>query len=316
MSYPERFQRRTVKNVEERVLKRKGWKSPEDHLAYRKTPNASEGSQLQEKVMDLSSYRTQLPSNKSNKPLNVWKFLKDCIGKDFSKIAMPIVLNEPLSGTQRFAEDLENAYLLTRAAQQATSVERLLYICCFVVALYKNTSRTGKPFNPLLGETYEFDLMEDRNYGFRVCCEQVSHHPPITAVHAEGNGWTFYKQVDLKSRFRGKTLEITPVGTLHVRMGQEHYTWSCLTSTVNNIIIGTLWVDAGGELLIKNHQTKDYAVLNFERYSYFSSSKIGTIKGTVYSDGDTPHFDIVGNWKDGIASARPHGKGSVANSAC
>jgi len=38
----------------------------------------------------------------------------------------------------------------------------------------------NKPFNPLLGETYELQTDE-----FKFIAEQVSHHPPITAWHVE-----------------------------------------------------------------------------------------------------------------------------------
>lgn len=40
-----------------------------------------------------------------------------------------------------------------------------------VSALASNWERLGKPFNPLLGETYEY-----RNSEFRVICEQVKFH--------------------------------------------------------------------------------------------------------------------------------------------
>jgi hypothetical protein len=36
--------------------------------------------------------------------------------------------------------------------------------------------RTTKPFNPLLGETWEYD-----NGEVKIITEQVSHHPPISA---------------------------------------------------------------------------------------------------------------------------------------
>jgi hypothetical protein len=39
----------------------------------------------------------------------------------------------------------------------------------------------SKPFNPLLGETYE--LINDN---FEFLSEQVSHHPPITANYCKG----------------------------------------------------------------------------------------------------------------------------------
>jgi len=44
--------------------------------------------------------------------------------------------------------------------------------------------RDKKPFNPMLGETYEL-VTED----FRFFAEQVSHHPPISAYEQEGRDY-------------------------------------------------------------------------------------------------------------------------------
>ena len=45
------------------------------------------------------------------------------------------------------------------------------YVSAFAVSHYAcDVFRTGKPFNPLLGETYE---LEREDLGFRVLCEQV-----------------------------------------------------------------------------------------------------------------------------------------------
>jgi len=50
----------------------------------------------------------------------------------------------------------------------------------------------------------------------------------------------------------------------------NHYTWRKVTTTVNNIIVGRLWVDNHGEMDIKNHTTGDNCHLKFYAYSYFS----------------------------------------------
>ena len=48
---------------------------------------------------------------------------------------------------------------------------RLMWVSTFAVsALASNFERMGKPFNPLLGETYELKRPD-----FRIVCEQVSH---------------------------------------------------------------------------------------------------------------------------------------------
>ena len=49
---------------------------------------------------------------KPNYPLNLWGIMKNCIGKDLSKIPMPVNFSEPLSLLQRLSEDLEYSDIL------------------------------------------------------------------------------------------------------------------------------------------------------------------------------------------------------------
>ena len=63
---------------------------------------------------------------------------------------------------QRLVEDFEYSELLDKAAQCSDSCEQLAYVAAFTVSAYATTSiRTAKPFNPLLGETFEFDRTDD-----------------------------------------------------------------------------------------------------------------------------------------------------------
>ena len=81
--------------------------------------------------------------------------------------------SEPLSMLQRLTEDFEYSYLLDRAAECDDPCEQMCYVAAFTVSAYATTSqRSGKPFNPLLGETYECDRRDD--YGWRAVSEQVS----------------------------------------------------------------------------------------------------------------------------------------------
>lgn len=60
--------------------------------------------------------RTRVP-DKPNYPLNLWSIMKNCIGKDLSKIPMPVNFNEPLSMLQRLTEDYEYAEILDVASK-------------------------------------------------------------------------------------------------------------------------------------------------------------------------------------------------------
>ena len=87
-------------------------------------------------------------------------------------IIFQVNFNEPLSMTQRLTEELEYSELLDRAACCDNSIEQICYIAAFSISCYASTAiRTGKPFNPLLGETYECDRSNDM--GWTSLAEQV-----------------------------------------------------------------------------------------------------------------------------------------------
>ena len=46
---------------------------------------------------------------------------------------------------------------------------------------------------------------------------QVSHHPPMVAQHCEGEaGWECYQEFTMSSKFRGKYLQVIPLGISHL----------------------------------------------------------------------------------------------------
>ena len=120
------------------------------------------------------------PTDKSS-----FKMLKDLLknaaGKDLSKMPIPCNFSEPLSFLQRYAEILENSDLLDKAALCEDSLEQMAYVAAFsMLSCATSSERKNKPFNPMLGETFECDRLED--YGWRSIAEQVSHHPPGIAM--------------------------------------------------------------------------------------------------------------------------------------
>lgn len=206
-----------------------------------------------------------------NHSLNLWSIMKNCIGKELTKIPMPVNFNEPLSMLQRMTEEFEYASLLHKAAKIADPLEQLVYVAAFSVTCYATTSnRTSKPFNPLLGETYECDRMDD--LGWRCISEQVSHHPPMLAQYCDASDWVCWREFAMSSKFRGKYLVVNPIDISHLEFpaSGNHYTWRKVATTVHNIIVGKLWVDNHGEMKIVNNKTGDTCHLSFHQYSYFS----------------------------------------------
>lgn len=136
----------------------------------------------------LVPHRKSLPYLRNpDQRINIWKVIKDSIGKEFSKITVPVYFNEPLSFLQRFTEDLTHSDIIERACAVNDPQLRLALIACFAISQYSKTpNRTMKPFNPLLGETFEFETK-----GFRCISEQVSHHPPVSAICCEHPNYAY-----------------------------------------------------------------------------------------------------------------------------
>ncbi|KAG9346968.1 hypothetical protein JZ751_005895 [Albula glossodonta] len=299
---------------------------PADPKYHRRSGSNVSGLSSETGMDDQSSHvepvkkrRTRIP-DKPNYSLNLWSIMKNCIGKELSKIPMPVNFNEPISMLQRLSEDLEYCELLDKAAKCQSSLEQLCCVAAFTVSSYSTTvHRTGKPFNPLLGETYELDRL--RESGYRSLCEQVSHHPPAAAHHViSERGWTLRQEIALASKFRGKYLSIMPMGTIHCifEKSNNHYTWKKVTTTVHNIIVGKLWIDQSGEIDIINHHTGDRCHLKFAPYSYFSRDVARKVTGVVTDKDGKAHYVLSGTWDEKmefskVMQSSKGGMGSVEN---
>lgn len=58
--------------------------------------------------------------------VSLWNILRNNIGKDLSKVSMPVQLNEPLNTLQRLCEELEYSGLLDQASRIADPCERMV----------------------------------------------------------------------------------------------------------------------------------------------------------------------------------------------
>ncbi|XP_015913961.1 oxysterol-binding protein-related protein 1 [Parasteatoda tepidariorum] len=237
----------------------------------------------------------------SRNDFSVWSILKQCIGKELSKITMPIVFNEPISFLQRLAENMEYSDLLEKANNSDSPVERMEYVAAFACAsVASNWDRLGKPFNPLLGETYELIRVEEN---FKFVAEQVSHHPPVTAFQAESSDFIFTGAVHPKLKLWARSVEVKPEGTLVLKLlkHNETYTWSGVTCCVHNIIVGKLWMEQCGVLEITCHTNGLVAELNFKPAGWYSKD-LNCVEGFVLDRQKTKHRLIFGKWCSYIKS--------------
>jgi len=114
-----------------------------------------------------TSMNNDVPAAKT-KPPSLLSFLRKNVGKDMGSISMPVTSNEPLTILQFLGETLEYASLLndcinTFYKKNYDSNEfkrkRLALVSSFALSqLAQQRSKVRclrKPFNPMLGETFE-----------------------------------------------------------------------------------------------------------------------------------------------------------------
>ncbi|KAI1778879.1 oxysterol binding protein [Hypoxylon cercidicola] len=275
-------------------------------------PSANAGQDVIISGVDVSSafkgyengLRTKLKLDEDNRPkIGLWGILKSMIGKDMTKMTLPVSFNEPTSLLYRTGEDMEYADLLNMAADRSDSIERMLYVAAFAASEFASTiGRVAKPFNPLLGETFEY-ARPDKGYRFFI--EQVSHHPPIGAAYAESAKWTYWGEAKVDSRFLGKSFDIYHLGTWFLRLRptaggkEDFFTWKKPKSQVVGIITGNPVVDNYGLVEIKNWTTGEVCLLDFKQRGWKASSAY-QLSGKILDADGRPRMCLGGRWNSKI----------------
>lgn len=231
------------------------------------------------------------------------QILKDSMGKDLSHFCTPVYLNEPLSMLQRLTENFQYSDLLNRAAKEPNPHIRIALIAAFGLSAFSfNKYRTLKSFNPILGETFEY---LDNDFEVRSICEQVSHHPPISACFAEGKGFKFYSNThaETKIMIMKGCLEFVPIGRTYVNLTNfdEMYTYSKPRIGVKSLIFGKMHIDCYGELDVNNRKTGD--TLQLILYEAGGKHKHGSLKGSVKNLLGEEVLRLDGNWTEQLEIA-------------
>ncbi|MQM12026.1 hypothetical protein Taro_044941 [Colocasia esculenta] len=254
--------------------------------------------------------RKKLPDPiEKEKGVSLWSMIKDNVGKDLTRVCLPVYFNEPLSSLQKCFEDLEYSYLLDRAyecGKMGNSLMRILNVAAFAISGYASSEgRLCKPFNPLLGETYEADFPEK---GVRFFSEKVSHHPTVIACHCEGRGWKFWGDSNLRTKFWGRSIQLDPVGVLTLEFDDgETFQWSKVTTGIYNLILGKIYCDHHGIMHIRGN-CQYSCKLKFKEQSILERNP-HQVQGFVEDVMGTKHATLLGKWDDSLY----YTKGDIAS---
>ncbi|CAM6072994.1 unnamed protein product, partial [Sphagnum tenellum] len=223
-----------------------------------------------------------------------WKMMHKYIGSDItSMVTLPVIIFEPMTMLQKMAELMEYSYLLDMADECPDPYVKMVYAAAWAVSVYPAYQRTWKPFNPILGETYE---MVNHN-GVTFLAEQVSHHPPMSSGHAENSHFTYDVTSKLKTKFLGNSVDVYPVGRTRVVLKKSGEVLDLVPppSKVHNLIFGRTWIDSPGDMVLTNLTTGDKVVLYFQPCGWFGKGRY-EVDGYVYSKDEEPQLMVTGKW--------------------
>lgn len=106
-------------------------------------------------------------------------------GKSILNISLPVDIFASKSNLELFADSLCYAPLLLERGVKKNTLEKFKMVTAVGISMSSLYLIMQKPFNPILGETFQAWVNGCPVYG-----EQISHHPPISALMFVGRGYT------------------------------------------------------------------------------------------------------------------------------
>ncbi|KAI8991896.1 hypothetical protein BDF20DRAFT_70299 [Mycotypha africana] len=223
---------------------------------------------------------------------------------DLSKLTCPSFLLDSKSLLELSSYWADHPEIMVDAPKGSTEEDRFYgAIKWFISALnggfstrVPNGGWEKKPFNPILGEQY-FCTWQN---GTRATCEQVCHHPPISAFKVENEeaGVSFTVNDAQRTRFSGTQLLVDQIGycLMEMKGHNERYLFSLPSISVNGLWYAAPYTELFGTSYVQS-STGFFATIEYSTkgwihgdYHYFKA----TINHrTLLKDGPTI---IKGQW--------------------
>ena len=239
--------------------------------------------------------------------------IKDIVTNYTKKLPSPVYFNEPLSMGEKQCEKFKYMDLLIKAGNESSKEMQMCYISAFLIGeIFLNLGRSLKPFNPIIGETYEFF---DNERKFRFYSEQVSHKPQVTAYIAETPEFAYYGDTLNSTSFKifKGSIELIFKNKAHIYLKKtgDHYILNPPTVYVKGLMKPPLYNDYGGTTIIQNTKDISYRCeLKFIEEGWTPNS-LGNFEGTVFKDYETIVYLIKGNWTKEIYITDPNGNNRI-----
>jgi len=258
--------------------------------------------QEQEMYKGLDGDDTEvLDSNTKSLLMSMMGELK--IGMDLTKVPIPCDFLEPRSLLEKLTDFLSHCQILCSAPDHEDPLDRMLEVVrTYMSGWHVKPKGVKKPFNPILGEVFRcnYELADGSVMTF--FAEQVSHHPPISALYVENvqkgisiEGWYYPR-----SKFLGNSVASMTEGYITINFKNRGESYVCTWPNVyaRGIIFGRLIMEMGGKTSITCKKTGLTTEMEFKTKPFFGG-EYNVVSARIKKKGTTV-YQVRGKWNDKI----------------
>ncbi|XP_062164501.1 oxysterol-binding protein-related protein 4B-like isoform X2 [Alnus glutinosa] len=238
-------------------------------------------------------------------------------GSDLSRFQLPPLFNLPKSQLQCFGESVYcmATDMLSRCNSSENPHDRFIAVVAWSISTVRPLLFGVAPYNPILGETHHIS-----RGNLNVLLEQVSHHPPVSALHATDEE----ENVELiwchhpRPKFNGTSVEAEVQGKRQLKLLKRGETYVMNSPKLSIRFFpgpGAQWV---GNVRIQCQETGLEAELCYRSNSFlWRKGNHRSIKGKIFESSSLKTlYEIDGHWDRSVSVKNiDNGKSTVIYNA-
>ncbi|KAK6152171.1 hypothetical protein DH2020_014806 [Rehmannia glutinosa] len=220
-------------------------------------------------------------------------------GSDLTRLQLPPQFNIPKSQLQCYGESVYSIGfdMLKKCTEEETSLNRFVSVVAWSISTVRPLPFGVAPYNPILGETHHVSRGT-----LNVLLEQVSHHPPVTALQAtdekENIEMTWCQSPIPRYHVTGTHIETEVIGKRQLKFIDKNETYTMNSPKLVIRFLPVPGVDWLGNVNVRCQETGLEAELSYRGNSFLPRPSIyRSIKGKIFlSSTSETVYEINGHW--------------------
>ncbi|XVE71879.1 hypothetical protein DITRI_Ditri10aG0187200 [Diplodiscus trichospermus] len=219
-------------------------------------------------------------------------------GSDLTRFKLPPLFNFPKSHLQCHGETVycTGSDMLSRCNLADNLVDRFISVVAWNISTLRPPIFGVAPYNPILGETHHVSRGT-----LNVLLEQISHHPPVSALHAtdEKQNIELIWCQQCVPNFNGASVETEVRGKRQLKLLSRGETYEMNSPNLLIRFLPMPGIDWAGKVNIRCPENGLEAELHYGPKSFlgFRSGSHRSVKGKIYETSTRkPLFELNGHW--------------------